>query len=232
MLGYAPILNRGLPTWPPKGVITIIKTDTKRCPYCGRWFAPYPRMESRQITCGRKVCRRAHKRELNRQWWAKEEGCRKRRQEKVRNRRREDGYWKKYRLDNDDYLERNRVMTRERMRRLRAGRREAQAILADPLGRLEALRSQIAPLFATREPLGPYLRGSRPLWPRVFATQELLARNSEGMLKFLIAREMFATRDLADKGRGRLVISGHEDTGTQPGGARYEIREAQSAPGP
>lgn len=221
----------GLPNRSP-GEVIVIKTMPKRCLYCGRWFAPYPRMASRQITCGRKVCRRAHKRELNRQWLAKEEGCRKRRQEKVRNRRREEGYWKKYRLDNDDYLKRNRTMTRERMRRLRARRREAQAILADPLGRLEALRSQIIPLFATQELLGPSLREKKTPWPRVFATQKLLARNSEGVLKFLMAREMFATRDLADKSRRGLVISGHEGHGTQPGGARCEIRGSQSAPGP
>lgn len=207
-----------------------IEIMPKRCLYCGRWFAPYPRMESRQITCGRKVCRRAHKRELNRQWWAKEEGCRKRRQEKVRNRRREEGYWKKYRLDNDDYLERNRVMTRERMRRLRARRREAQTILADPLGQLEALRSQIAPLFATQELLDPYLRGKKPSWPRVFATQELLACSSEGILKFLIAREMFATRDIADKAAGNRISLSHEDHGDKPASPGVSLREAAHPP--
>ncbi len=175
-------------------------------------------MESRQITCGSEVCRLRHKYKLNRQWWAKEEKCRQTRYEKVRNRRCQEGYWKTYRDDNPDYEETNRNQTRERMRLLRARRREAGTILADPIGQLETLRVQLIPLFATRELLGPNLRGEKPPWPRVFATQELLARNSEGMLKFLMAREVFATRDLADKGHRRLLSSGHENSGAQPGG--------------
>jgi len=176
-------------------------------------------MASRQITCGRKACRLRRKHEIDRQWWAREEGCRRRRYEKVRNRRREEGYWKKYRDENSDYAQTNREQTRERMRLLRARRREARELLKDPMGQLEALRVQLTPLFATRELLDPVLREGKAPWPRVFATQELLARNSEGMLKFLMAREVFATREPVDKSLRRLLNCGHEDHGTQPGSA-------------
>ena len=187
-------------------------------------------MESRQITCGREVCRRAHRRELNRQWWITEEACRKTRYEKVRDRRCQEGYWKNYRDINSDYAEMNRRMTRERMRRLRAGRREAEALLQDPIGVLEALRGQLTPLFATRELLSPKSRGKTPPRPSVFATQELLARNSEGTLRFLIAREVFATRDPGDKAGGVRVNSEHEGHRTKSGSLGISLREAADAP--
>jgi hypothetical protein len=40
----------------------------KICPYCYREFTPHPKVGDRQICCGREVCKRQHKKELNRKW--------------------------------------------------------------------------------------------------------------------------------------------------------------------
>ena len=38
------------------------------CPYCYREFIPHHKVGDRQICCGREVCKRQHKKELNRKW--------------------------------------------------------------------------------------------------------------------------------------------------------------------
>lgn len=40
----------------------------KICPYCYGEFTPHPKVGDRQICCGKVVCKRQHKKELNRKW--------------------------------------------------------------------------------------------------------------------------------------------------------------------
>lgn len=43
----------------------------KKCTICGRYFSPNPRVGDRQKTCGRKKCRKLHKKEYAARWKAK-----------------------------------------------------------------------------------------------------------------------------------------------------------------
>ena len=148
-----------------------------RCPYCGRWFTAELGKGQRQKTCGAPECRRAHKQAQDRAWWAENPTSRQVRYEKVRDRRREQGYWRKHREEDPDYVERNRAQTRERMRALRARRKEEAGVLENPLTYLEGLGV-----------------GSGGL----FATQELATGLSVGLWRYLLARERFATQEGAD----------------------------------
>ena len=38
------------------------------CPYCYREFTPHTKVGDRQISCGSEVCKRRHKKELNKKW--------------------------------------------------------------------------------------------------------------------------------------------------------------------
>lgn len=179
-----------------------------RCPYCGTWFTPWPGKGPRQVTCGNEACRRAHKAALNRQWLANDPGAREARYKKVLDRRREEGYWRKHRAGDPDYVERNREQTRERMRALRARRKEAAQVLKDPLRFLDGLRVPAEGLFATqelaRDKNDGKSEGTRAR-PTMFATQELAAGLSVGLWRYLWARERFATRgDLDGKAEGTV----------------------------
>lgn len=41
----------------------------RKCPYCGKYFKPNPKLGSRQPTCQQAECRRAHRREYKKRWW-------------------------------------------------------------------------------------------------------------------------------------------------------------------
>lgn len=164
-----------------------------RCPYCGRWYAIHPRLWGRQKTCGRADCRAKHKAELNRKWLEAHPAKQQERYEKVKARRREQKYWDKRRTRRPDEVERNRNQTRERMRLLRAKRREAAQILKAPLVYLEGLGVAKEEMFAIQESIGPVARRGGVPRPCVFATQEPIAALTVGVWKYLKAREMFAS---------------------------------------
>lgn len=43
----------------------------RKCPYCGEYFRPNPKLKSRQKTCGKEKCRREHRRKYQKKWWSK-----------------------------------------------------------------------------------------------------------------------------------------------------------------
>lgn len=165
-----------------------------RCPYCGRYFEPIPGKGGRQKTCGELECHARHRRLIDRQWYLDNPDSRRLRDEKVRDRRREEGYWKAYVAGHPEYARCNREQTRERMRALRARRKEEAAILKDPVEYLEGIGPDAA-MFATQDLAELRLRGSEASRPSMFATQELVAELSLGMWKYLKARERFATQE-------------------------------------
>lgn len=176
-----------------------------RCPYCGRWYAMHPRLWGRQKTCGCAECRAKHKAALNRRWWEAHPAKRQARYEQVRVDRREQRYWDKRRAQRPDYVERNREQTRERMRLLRAKRKEAAQILKDPLRYLEGLGVARGEMFATQESIGPFSRREEGARPTTFATREPIAALSVGVWKYLKACALFATREgVAARGVVRL----------------------------
>ena len=166
-----------------------------RCPYCGRWYAVHPRLWDRQKTCGRVECRAKHKAALNRKWWKEHPEKRQERDERVKTRRHEQKYWDKRRARLPDYVKRNREQTRERMRLLRAKRREAAQILKTPLQYLERLGAPENKMFATQESIGSAARRAKSPRPTMFATQEPIAAISVGVWKYLKARALFATQE-------------------------------------
>jgi hypothetical protein len=166
-----------------------------RCPYCGRWYAVHPRLWGRQKTCGRAECRAKHKAALNRKWWKEHPEKRQERYEQVKARRRKQKYWDKRRARLPDYVKRNREETRERMRLLRAKRREAAQILKAPLQYLERLGAPEKEMFATQESIGSAARRVKQPRPTMFATQEPIAAISVGVWKYLKARALFATQE-------------------------------------
>ncbi len=176
-----------------------------RCPYCGRWFKPGLWKGARQKTCGQPACRVQHKRALNRQWWTEQPEARKIRDKKVTTRRREQGFWGDWRERNPESVERNRAQTRERMRALRAGRKEAVEVLADPAKYLDGLRGPAEGLFATQELAGAVSRRKKGGRSTMFATQELAKGLAVGMWRYLRAQERFATREGADRQAGGTV---------------------------
>lgn len=179
--------------------------DPARCPYCGRWFKPRHGKGGRQKTCGLPACRAKHKQALNRQWLADDPEGRRLRDKKVRERRREEGYWQGWRERNPESSERNRAQTRDRMRALRAGRKEAAEVLADPGGYLDGLRRPAEEMFATRELVEGVSRRGESRRSTLFATQELARGLAVGMWKYLRAGERFATQEGADRPAGGTV---------------------------
>jgi hypothetical protein len=156
----------------------------ERCPYCGRWYAVHPRLWGRQKTCGDAKCRAKHKAELNRKWRKDHPEEQREREKSVMERRGRERYWDERRSRDPDYVKRNRERTRERMRRLRAERKESGVILKDPVGYLEGLKAGCVEMFATQEPIRGF---------------------SVGMWNYLRVRAMFATREGIAAGAGEGV---------------------------
>lgn len=173
-----------------------------RCPYCGRWLKSRFGKGKRQKTCGEPACRVLHKQALGRQWWDRNPDSRRTRAAKVRDRRRAEDYWKGWRRRNPERVERNRAQTRERMRSLRARRKEAAEVLADPAKYLDGLRLPAEGLFATQELAAPVYRRGGSLRPTMFATQELAGGLAVGIWRYLRACDRFATWEGGDRQPG------------------------------
>ena len=173
----------------------------QRCPYCGRWFKPKLRKGPRQVTCGAEACRAAHKRVLGQKWRAENPERPLGRQRKVRAWADARGYWRGWRKDTPGYVERNRVQTRERMRRLRAERRRARALLADPAGYLRGLKARC------REGVCKTRTGRAPAPTRNWPTADDVCKTGTGrepiveVVDYLLARELFAKQEGLDAGR-------------------------------
>ena len=80
----------------------------RKCPYCGSWFTPHPRLKERQKTCGKPACRRQHKRKYDGKWRARHpdyfRGLYGEQKEAYGTRA---AYKKEYRKQNPDYVRRN-----------------------------------------------------------------------------------------------------------------------------
>ncbi len=103
--------------------------------------------------------------------------------------------------DHQECADLNREKTRERMRTLRARRKEEAAVLKDPVEYLDGLGAG-ARLFATQDLAELQPRGGEVSRPSMFATQELATALSLGILKYLKARERVATQEGADLNAG------------------------------
>jgi len=159
----------------------------------------------RQKTCGDAKCRAKHKAALNRKWRQEHPGQQKERDKAVTERRGRDRYWDEQRSKNPGYVERNREQTRERMKQMRAKRKETGQILKDPVGYLEGLGTGSAEMFATQESIGAKDRRWEWSRPRMFATQESILGLSVGLWNYLKVRAMFATHEgIASSGASRV----------------------------
>ena len=148
----------------------------KLCPYCGQSYEPYARAVERQKHCGALACRRQHKRTRDRAWRSKDAAWRQARQVKVREWARERRYWKQWRSNHPDYRSREAL----RMKHKRAETvAKQEGLLSDPVGYLKRIRYGAC---------GPGV-----------AKQDVLARQVDDLLKYLIVRERVAKQDGADR---------------------------------
>ena len=172
-----------------------------RCPYCGRWFMPVLRKGARQVTCGAEECRTAHKRVLGQRWRVDNPERSLGRQGKVRDWAKGRDYWEGWREDNPGYVERNREVTRERMRRLREERRRARALLADPVGYLRGLKARCGEgVCKTGTGQAPVPTGADPTADDVCKTGTGREPVVE-VVDYLLAREVFAKQEGLGRGQ-------------------------------
>lgn len=129
-----------------------------------------------QKVCAAAACRRERKRLADARWWAKNGDYDTARQGKKRAwAAAYPTYWQNYRAQHPDYVERNRELTRRRLKASRLVFANQDAISRDPVGYLQGLRS-----------------------PGMFANQDAMARPVDGILTFLVQREVFANQDNID----------------------------------
>lgn len=89
------------------------------CPHCGCTFVPSPRVKNQRY-CGKADCRRAWKREWQRDKKKKDAEYRANQKSAQQAwQKQHPDYWQEYRKLNPARAERNRLMQRERMRELR-----------------------------------------------------------------------------------------------------------------
>jgi len=130
---------------------------SKRCAYCGALYRPHPRTAAVQKACRRSACRKARKREADRQWRRNNPGWSSSRQAKVRQWAKDyPGYWSCWRACHPAYRARERL----RMSRKRAVRVAKQdAIRQDPVGYLAELRSLPRQSVAKQDAIGSQIDG-------------------------------------------------------------------------
>lgn len=106
-----------------------------RCISCKKRYHPHPRLGSRQKTCGSVECHRKHRARYQCCYRRSDPEAQKDIKEKLKNSRTPD-FWKTYRLKHLASTERNRKLTKLRMRLKRAGLQRKLDILEvlDPKG--------------------------------------------------------------------------------------------------
>ena len=163
---------------------------TRQCMVCGGVFMPDPRVGSKQKVCGQGVCRKERKRRANARWQVANRGYRD--QKKMRLwAAHYPGYWRAWRAGHPDYVERNRVQTRQHMQATRLLFAKQDAIRTDPVGYLESIRP-----------------------PPVFAKQDAIGARLDDLVTFLAARLLFAKPNdmafppaaVASSSHGRAIV--------------------------
>lgn len=147
----------------------------KECEHCGQSFEADARLGEEQRACGRKACQRWRAAQAKRQWRERNRDyyAGPERRQGMRAWAQSRDYWADYRRKHPDSTERNRVATRERMRRRRAMFAKQDAIRQDPVGYLTALRRGV--LFAKQDAITGCLDGILTfLETRGFARQDAM----------------------------------------------------------
>lgn len=148
----------------------------KRCLYCGEWFQPNPRTIKHQKACGKKSCKIERKRQAQKRWLKANPGYYKGRSIKVRPWAKEyPDYWQHYRLTHPEYTQKNRIQSCQRMRQRRQMFANKDAISNKPI---------------------EYLKNIQCLEQQnMFANKDTIAQKVEGILAFLMVKEMFAKQN-------------------------------------
>ena len=150
-------------------------TLIKECPCCGNAFEVNPRLGKRQRVCKTGACQRWRVADNQRRWRLDNPDY-----DQGSTDRHPAGYWSHYRRRHPEVVERNRVATRERVRRQRILFATQDSIRRNPVGYLEGLRP----------------RG-------MFATQDTIRTSIDGILTYLETPGPFATQDSMD---GRVAV--------------------------
>ena len=186
-----------------------IPMKARRCVICGKYFIPYSRKPDEQVLCGRRECRLRKRQEWERDWWRSNPESLPERKRKTGIWAKERDYWRQNRVKHPEYTARNRVQTRERMRRMRAAQAKYVVQQKNPIAYLEGLKCTEAGLsadmFAKQDSLRHISRRGKPLRRSMFAKQDSLNARLDGVCDFLIGREMFAKQDYPDR-PGREMV--------------------------
>jgi len=97
-----------------------MKQSRHRCRHCGCYLQACAKVKKHDY-CNKSSCQRARKRAWQKNKIAEDEGyCQDQKEAQKIWRENNPDYWKKYRSENDQYVERNRVLQRQRNRTRRA----------------------------------------------------------------------------------------------------------------
>ena len=150
-----------------------MRVSQKRCLYCHRWFTPYRRKRRTQKACDRVVCRKKRHADNCRTWRVDNPGQDEGRRSKIRTWARKRRYWKGYRQTHAGY----RAREAARMRRVR---RERKSV---------AKRDSLKKIAVDK------LRELQRSGPKSVAKRDSLDRRMDGVLAFLVWKEIAAKRD-------------------------------------
>lgn len=99
---------------------SLLKKARKKhvCPFCGKSFIPHVRVGNRQKTCADLLCRKENHARYLRKWRRNNPEAEKQNRKKRTEIMGQD-YWKKWRSRHPDYVLRNKILSKKRIRKLR-----------------------------------------------------------------------------------------------------------------
>jgi hypothetical protein len=153
----------------------------KCCLCCGRWYRPDPRAARVQKACVRSACRAERRRRKQRSWLKRHPGYGSSRSLKVRAwAATYPDYWRRYRREHADYVERDN-------RRRRTSRRQVERA---------AKQTEIAEIVVEK------LRMVRAEGPKSAAKQTGIARRVDALVEVLIWKEIAAKQSGIERRAG------------------------------
>lgn len=120
-----------------------MRPPKKKCPFCRRVFLPDPRVGERQKACSRKECQRRRKTLSQKNWTAQNPDYFRGHYENTRAwLDQHPGYLRGFRASHPEYVERNRVRSRERKRELARGGFDIQDEIKSQLLEISRIRTR------------------------------------------------------------------------------------------
>ena len=135
---------------------------TRRCPYCRVWYTPHARTRGLQKACPKPTCQKKRRCDAYKNWRSRNPRYSQSRNDKIRRwTSKQHSYWKTYRQSHPEYVRKNRRQSLQRYEAKKALFAKQNAIQADPMRFLNAIRLEIARSghFAKRNAIKDVLDG-------------------------------------------------------------------------